>query len=62
MRHLMSSMDFSIEELDRLFDLANDIETHMDKYSHACAGKNLPPAFMSQAPVQDSVLNQPCLI
>ncbi len=45
MRHLMSSMDFSIEELDRLFDLANDIETHMDKYSHACAGKKLATCF-----------------
>ena len=45
MRHLMSSMDFSIEELDRLFDLANEIETHMDKYSHSCAGKKLATCF-----------------
>lgn len=26
MRHLMSPLDFSVEELDRLLDLANDIE------------------------------------
>lgn len=45
MRHLMSSMDFSVEELDRLFDLANDIEAHMDKYAHACAGKKLATCF-----------------
>ena len=26
MRHLMSPLDFSVEELDRLMDLAGDIE------------------------------------
>lgn len=26
MRHLMNPLDFSVEELDQLFDLANDIE------------------------------------
>ena len=26
MRHLMSPLDFSVDELDRLLDLANDIE------------------------------------
>lgn len=45
MRHLMSPLDFSTEELDRLFDLANDIESHMDKYAHACAGKKLATCF-----------------
>ncbi len=45
MRHLMSPLDFSTEELDRLFDLANDIENNMDKYAHACAGKKLASCF-----------------
>ena len=45
MRHLMNPLDFSVEELDRLFDLANDIEAHMDKYAHACAGKILATCF-----------------
>lgn len=45
MRHLMSPMDFSVEELNQLFDLANDIEAHMDKYAHACAGKKLATCF-----------------
>lgn len=45
MRHLMSSMDFSVEELDQLFNLANDIEAHPDKYAHACAGKKLATCF-----------------
>ena len=26
MRHLISPLDFSVEELDKLMDLANDIE------------------------------------
>lgn len=45
MRHLMSPLDFSVEELDTLLDLANDIETHPDKYAHACDGKKLATCF-----------------
>ena len=45
MRHLMSPLDFSVEELDRLFDLANDIEKNKAKYSHACDGKKLATCF-----------------
>ncbi len=45
MRHLMSPLDFTTAELDQLFDLANDIESHMDKYAHACSGKKLATCF-----------------
>ncbi|MBQ9929004.1 MAG: aspartate carbamoyltransferase [Lachnospiraceae bacterium] len=45
MRHLMSPLDFSTEELDRLFDLAGDIERNMSKYAHACDGKILATCF-----------------
>lgn len=45
MRHLMSPLDFTVEELDKLFDLANDIEKNMAKYSHACNGKKLATCF-----------------
>lgn len=45
MRHLMNPLDFTVEELDQLFDLANDIETHRDKYAHACEGKKLATCF-----------------
>lgn len=45
MRHLMNPLDFSVEELDRLFDLANDIERNMSKYAHACAGKKMATCF-----------------
>ena len=45
MRHLMSPLDFSVEELDALLNLANDIEKHPEKYAHACAGKKLATCF-----------------
>lgn len=45
MRHLMSPLDFSVDELDRLLDLANDIEKHPQKYAHACEGKKIATCF-----------------
>ena len=45
MRHLMSPLDFSVEELDKLLDLANDIEANPDKYAHACERKKLATCF-----------------
>jgi aspartate carbamoyltransferase catalytic subunit len=41
----MNPLDFTTEELDQLFDLANDIEAHRDKYAHACDGKKLATCF-----------------
>ena len=45
MRHLMSPLDFSVEELDTLLDLAGDIEANPKKYAHACEGKKLATLF-----------------
>ena len=45
MRHLMSPLDFSVEVLDKLMDLANDIEANRAKYAHACEGKTLATLF-----------------
>ncbi|MCI9436323.1 MAG: aspartate carbamoyltransferase [Lachnospiraceae bacterium] len=45
MKHLMSPLDFTAEELDRLFDLANDIEKNPGKYAHACDGRILATCF-----------------
>lgn len=45
MRHLMSPLDFSVEELDTLLDLAQDIEKNPKKYAHACDGKKLATLF-----------------
>lgn len=45
MRHLMNPLDFSVEELDNLFVLAQDIEKNPAKYAHACDGKILATCF-----------------
>ena len=44
-RHLLNPMDFSVEELDQLMDLAGDIESNPDKYAHACDRKTLATCF-----------------
>ena len=41
----MSPLDLSVEELDRMMDLAGDIEKHPDKYAHACDGKKIATLF-----------------
>ncbi len=41
----MSPLDFSTEELEQLFDLANDIEANPSKYAHVCDGKKLATCF-----------------
>ena len=45
MRHLMSPLDLTVEELDKLLDLAQDIEANPKKYAHACEGKKLATLF-----------------
>ena len=45
MRHLMSPLDLTVEELDKLLDLANDIEKFPEKYAHACDGKRIATLF-----------------
>lgn len=45
MRHLMNPLDFSVEELDKLFELAMDIEKHPEKYAAKCAGKKIATCF-----------------
>lgn len=41
----MNPLDFSVEELDELFELAMDIEKNPDKYAHKCAGKKIATCF-----------------
>ncbi|MCI9390434.1 MAG: aspartate carbamoyltransferase [Lachnospiraceae bacterium] len=45
MNHIISPLDLSVEELDKLLDLANDIEQDPEKYAHACEGKRLASLF-----------------
>ena len=45
MRHLMSPLDLSVEELDELLAIADDIIATPEKYSHICDGKILATCF-----------------
>ncbi len=44
-RDLITPQDFTVEELDHLFDLADDIREHPAKYAHACEGKKMATCF-----------------
>jgi len=45
LRHLMTPLDFSVEELNKLFDLAEDIKNNPDKYAEVCKRKKLATCF-----------------
>ncbi len=45
MRHLLNPLDFSVEEISQLLDLASDIEHNLPKYAHVCDGKKLATLF-----------------
>lgn len=45
MKHLLSPLDFSVEELDELFATAMDIKANPAKYSACCHGKKLATLF-----------------
>ncbi|MFV0528337.1 MAG: aspartate carbamoyltransferase [Lachnospiraceae bacterium] len=45
MKHLMSPLDLSVEELASILDLANDIEKRPEKYAKVCEGKRLASLF-----------------
>ena len=45
MRHLMSPLDFSVEELEKLLNLADDIGKNPKKYAHTCDDKRLATLF-----------------
>ena len=45
MKHLLSPMDLSVDEINDLLDLAKDISTNPKKYSHVCDGKKIATCF-----------------
>ena len=45
LRHMMNPLDFTVEELEQLFDLAGEIERDMPGYAHKCDGKILATCF-----------------
>lgn len=45
MRHLIDPMDLSVEEVDHILTLAQDIIDNKEKYSEVCKGKKLATLF-----------------
>lgn len=45
LRHLMGPLDFTTDELEQLFDTADDIRENMQEYSHRMDGKILATCF-----------------
>ena len=45
MRHLLNPLDFSVEEISRLLDLAADIEHDRPRFAHVCDGKKIATLF-----------------
>lgn len=45
MKHLITPLDYSLEETNKLLDLATDIMNNMDKYSDICNNKILATLF-----------------
>ena len=45
MNHLIDIKDLSVEEIDNLIEVAKDIITNREKYSHNCDGMKLATLF-----------------
>ncbi|MDO4621545.1 MAG: aspartate carbamoyltransferase [Eubacteriales bacterium] len=45
MRHVISPLDLTVEELDQMMDLAEDMEANPEKYAHVCDGMKLAALF-----------------
>lgn len=45
MKHLIDPMDLSVEEINELLDLADDIIADKDRYANVCRGKKLATLF-----------------
>ncbi len=51
MKHLISPLDLSVEELDQLLDLAQDIEANQKNMPMHAMEKNLLRSSMNRVPV-----------
>ena len=45
MKHLIDIKDLSVEEVEELIEVAKDIISHKEKYSHKCDGKKIATLF-----------------
>ena len=54
MRHLIDPMDLSVEEINHLLDLADDIILHKEKYQEVCKHKKLATLFFEPSTLPPS--------
>jgi len=59
-RDLINITDFSIEELESMMRLADNIAAHPDVYAEDCKGKSWRLFSMSRVRGHGSVLSRPC--
>ena len=59
MRHLIDPMDLSVEEINHLLDLADDIILHKEKYQEVVSIRNQRLYFLNQVQEPDLVLKLP---
>ena len=45
MRHFLNPLDFSVEELDQVLSLAEQIRENPERYAHVAEGKKLATLF-----------------
>ena len=57
MRHLMSPLDLTKEELDDLLTLASDIEKNPSKYAHVCDDKRLATCTRTRLSFEAAMMN-----
>lgn len=60
MKHLMSPLDLSVEELEEILNLANDIEKILRNTHMPVMARNWQLCSMNPAPVPVSALKQLC--
>ena len=56
MKHLIDPMDLSVEEINHLLELADDIILHKEKYQEVCKHKKLATLFFEPSTDRKSVV------
>ena len=60
MRHMIDPLDFSVQEVENVLDLADSIAADPSRYREVCRYKKLATLFTSPAPAQGSALKRQC--
>lgn len=62
MRHLISPLDFTVEETYEVLDFADRIAANPKAYAHAADGRQLATLFYEQVPERGFLLNRQCSV